>query len=125
VLATSALFLANRLLEGLFPSTTQAEQLVFWLAWAAGIAVAFLARPRQVAALELSLSGALLVGTVSLDLGAGGQALHDPIRAGVNAALLLLAAACLAGGARLLRRRGSSSVTTRPLAELPHWVDAE
>jgi hypothetical protein len=71
------------------------------------------------------LSGVLLVGAVSLDLGARAEALHDPMRAGVNAALVLLAGASLAGGARLLRRRVPSSATTRPLAELPHWVDAE
>jgi uncharacterized iron-regulated membrane protein len=122
VLATSALFLANRLLQGLVAVSTGAEQLVFWSTWAAGIAAAFLARARHVAALELLLAGALLTGAVGLDLAAG--TLHDPVRQGVNAGLGLLALAALAGGARLLRRL-PSSVKPRPVAELPQWLDAE
>jgi uncharacterized iron-regulated membrane protein len=125
VLATSSLFLANRLLQGMLPVSTGTEQLVFWSTWAAAIAGAFLARARQVAALELLLSGVLLAGAVGLDLMAAGPARRDPLHQAVNMSLLLFALAALAGGARLLRRRMRSRDSARPLAELPHWLDAQ
>jgi uncharacterized iron-regulated membrane protein len=109
MLATSSMFLANRLLAAWGAASAVAEQTVFWGVWGLGTLAAFVGRSsRRLSGVELVLSGALLGVALGLDLATTALGLEDPLRRGVNAGLLLLGLSCCVGGGRLLRPRAAS-----------------
>ena len=123
VLATSALFVAHCALQQLLLVSTSAEQVVFWVVWAIGIAWAWRGRARQSAGHQLLVAGAAFASAGLLDLVNGGW--RDPTRLGVDAALLLLWAACVAGGARLSRASLERARGEKPVPVVPALGDAE
>jgi uncharacterized iron-regulated membrane protein len=123
VLATIALFVANRALRQLLPVSTGAEQIVFWVVWALGIAWAWRGRARHSAGQQLLVAGASFASAGLLDLVCGGW--RDPTRLGVDAALVLLCATCVAGGARLSRAAGERARGEKPVTDVPALGDAE
>ncbi|HEU4579249.1 MAG TPA: PepSY-associated TM helix domain-containing protein [Polyangiaceae bacterium] len=123
VLATSALFVANRALRQALPISTRVEQIVFWVVWALGIAWAWRERAWQSAGHQLLVAGAAFASAGLLDLlGGGGQ---DPVRLGVDAALLVLWVACVASGARLSRAGAGRAQRKKPVGALPALGGAE
>jgi uncharacterized iron-regulated membrane protein len=106
IVATAALFLANRLLPDDLAQRAAAEQSVFWATWLGALALPLAWRePRHVAGLELGLAGALLTLVVLLDVLVQPGALDGGAHAGVLASLALLGAASLLAGVRLWRPR--------------------
>jgi hypothetical protein len=113
VVATAALFVANRALS---PRPNQAvlEQSVFFTAWLLAALLPFVWRH------ALRTTGALLIASAALfflglglDLTRAGEALGSPLRRGVDLALALAGAACLLGGLRLLYRSPARASTSR------------
>jgi uncharacterized iron-regulated membrane protein len=123
VLATGALFFANRALQQLLPVSTSAEQIVFGVVWALAIAWAWWGRARHSAGVQLLVAGALFASAGLLDLASGGW--RDPTRLGVDAALCLLWAACVLGGARLARAPVERPHGARPVRAVPALGNAE